>query len=192
MLRGFYFCRMKNFIPIIFACALIFIASCKTEPKVTNSGFQLYSSDSLGFSIEYPETFETKAYFNQFIPISFFETITDSTTDQYPENLLVNIEKIPVAVPFADFVTASKTQLKLMMPELTIYEEDSISIDGYPTAVYKFYRPKKDSTNFVSKMFVVFQKDRAVNFSCTGISGVFDSYEPIFDKIVKSVKFNKK
>ncbi len=176
---------------LFFIC--IILASCKNEtegPTATNEGFNVYSSDSLGFSIEYPDNFEPKENFNQYVPISFFEIITDSVNDRYPENILVNIEPIPtnVVMPFNDFVTAGKTKLKLEIPEIEISNEDSININGIPTGVYTFYRPKEGGADFKSKMFVLVQKDRAINISCTSVEESFSEYVPTFEKIVGSLK----
>ncbi len=184
---------MKKFTLLLLFSPLLWLLACNNDTTLADeSEFKIYSSDSLGFEIEYPKTFETREYFNQFIPIAFFEKITDSTTDIYPENVLVNIEPIPVEVPFGDFIKASKTQLKIMMPELEIFGEDSINIDGVPTGVYQFKRPKENGPDFVAKMFVLKDKNRAINFSCTATEEMFETYQPIFDRIVNSLKLKKK
>ena len=187
---GLYFYGMKKIFGFCILAIFLVISACKNNTTALD-GYKTFVSDSLGMEIEYPTTFETKEYFNQFIPISFFEIREDSLTDIYPENVLVNFEPKPMDIPFKDYLQGSRTQLKLLMPELKIYDEDSLSIDGMPTGVYKFDRPKADSTNFTSKMYVIKDKNRAINFSCTALSSVFDVYEPVFDRIVKSVKFKK-
>ena len=187
---GLYFYRMKKLIGLGLLAAIIGLTACNNN-DTAQDGYKTYSSDSLGLEIEYPTTFETKVYFNQFIPISFFEVREDTLKDIYPENVLVNFEPIPMDIPFKDYLQGSRTQLKLLMPEPKIYDEDSLSIDGMPAGVYKFDRPKADSTNFTSKMYVIKDKDRAINFSCTALSSVFPFYEPVFDRIVNSVKFKK-
>lgn len=180
-------------IPLLLLCTITVLSfSCKNENSSTTTGYKHYVSDSLRLEIDYPPNFEAKEYFNQYVPISFFEKIADSLTDRYPENVLLNIEAIPVPVPFAEYMQAGKTQLKLMIPELNIFEEDSTMINGIKVGTYKFTRPKVDSNNFESKMFVFYQKERAVSFSCTGMAAEFSSYESIFDKMMQSVKLKKK
>ena len=159
-----------------------------------NKDFKLFSSEELGFSIEYPQNYEAKENFNQYVPISFFEIIVDSLNDRYPENVLFNIEKIPtnIEIPFKDFMQAAKTKLKLEIPELEISNEDSISINGVPTGIYTFYRPKEGGPDFKSKMFVLLQVGRAINISCTSTAENFDTYLPTFNKIVGSLKLIEK
>lgn len=170
---------------------MLVITACQNDSKTDTADFKKYTSDSLGFSMDYPQNFEAKEYFNQYVPIAFFETITDSVNDRYPENILMYIEPIPteVVVPFKDFIQAAKTKLKIEIPEIEISGEDSISISGLPTGVYTIRRPKVGGEDFKSKMFIIMQKDRAINISCTATSDQFDAYLPIFDKIVKSLKF---
>lgn len=192
MRGGFYIYAMKRLYFLFLTSLTILGMACQTENKISTDGYKHYSSDSLRLEIDYPQNFEAKEYFNQYVPISFFETITDSVNDRYPENVLLNIEPLPVPVPFADYMQASKTELKLMIPELNIFDEDSTEIDNIKVGSYKFTRPKVDSNNFESKMVVFFQKERAVIFSCTGMAAKFDKYEPIFDKMMQSVKLKKK
>ncbi len=175
---------------------LLVIVSCQNNSASNSAGTDLkhYTSDSLGFSIDYPTNFEAKEYFNQYVPVSFFETITDSVQDTYPENVLMYIEPIPtqVIVPFKEFIQAAKTKLKIEIPEVEISGEDSISIAGIPTGVYTIRRPKVGGADFKSKMFILVEKDRAINISCTSTTDQFDTYLPIFDKIVNSLKLTTK
>ncbi len=185
---------MRKLIGFGVCLILLAIASCKNDASSDTNGFKKYTSDSLGFSMDYPQNFEAKEYFNRYIPLSFFETITDSVNDKYPENVLLYIEPIPteVIVPFKDFIQAAKTKLKIEIPEIEISGEDSISIDGIPTGVYTIHRPKVGGEDFKSKMFILVQRDRAINISCTATMKEFDTYLPRFDKIVHSLKLNAK
>lgn len=173
---------------------ILFIASCKNDTNSEYTNFENYTSDSLGISISYPKNYEAKEYFNQYVPLSFFEKIKDTLKDAYPENILFYIEPVPtqVEVPFNDFVQAAKTKLKIEIPEIEISDEDSISLDGIPTGAYTFHRPKVGGADFKSRMYIILQKDRAISISCTATEENFDTYLPTFNKIVNSIKLSKR
>ncbi len=185
---------MRISIAVFVIFFVIGFTSCKNEESNPTKNFKTYTSDDLGFSIDYPKTFEAKENFNQYVPISFFEKITDSINDRYPENVLFNVEPLPanIEVSFKDFVQAAKTKLKLEIPEIEITNEDSISINNIPTSVYTFYRPKEGGADFKSRMYIVLQKDKAINISCTAVATQFEMYLPTFDSIVNSIKFIEK
>lgn len=177
----------KIFTPVLLLA--IFLNSCQNQNTTANSENDtiLYQSDSLGFSMEYPISFEAVENINPYVPVGFFEKFKDSTSDYYRENVMVNIETLPVEVNYNEYVQAGKTQLKLMIPDVKIYDEDSLLINDHKCATYKFYI-KKDSVDFVSKMYVIPLKDKAYQFSCTSNSATFDAYEDLFTEMIKSVK----
>jgi hypothetical protein len=181
---------MKQIYLVLFLiCALL--ASCendsKNETAKNKKNTISYKSTNLNFSMEHPKNFEAIEAINSNIPVGFFIQEKDSAQG-YRENLLLSIEELPIIVPFDDYVQAGKTQLKIMMPQVEITDESNTNVDGHKIATYK-YSFTKDSIAFVSKFYVIPLEKRAYQFNSTCPKTSMAQYEPIFDAMINSLKF---
>lgn len=180
---------MKQIYLLLFISALL--SSCKNdnvikEPKSQNATIN-YKNSHLNFTLEHPTNFEAIEAINDNIPVGFF-IINDDTTQKYRENLLLNIEELPRLVPFDDYVTASKTQLRIMMPGIEIDKEDILDIDKRKVATFQ-YGFTKNEIEYTSKFYIISKEKRAYQFNSTCLTSSMGKFEKIFDSMIKSIKF---
>ncbi len=175
------------------AICLLFLYACKDEaPKADKvpAGYAVFESDSLGLSIEYPETYEAREYIKPEIPVSFIDKTSASENYLDWSKIMLNVEPLPaVQLKLLEYLQASQTELKLLMPSLKMYDTDSLeNKQGKQVGTYKYDRDGEERS-FTCKMYVFLLEGRAVNINCVSLKEEFESKEIEFDEVVKSIKF---
>lgn len=192
---------MMKTISWTFLIGFLFFVSCKNEANkdAVNSkeGFAIYSSDSLGFSLEYPKDFAPKENIRKEIPIAFYEVNDDTSSYLFHPNMLIRMRSIPpVEISASQYLQATQTEIKLniqsKVPDFKTYDADSTVVDGLLIGSFKYDIPFNDTTSFKCKMYVALLKDRAIEFNCTTVLEDFDQYESTFDNMIQSLQFKKK
>ena len=191
---------MKRIVLVVLAGLVLFTFSCnedakKEKPKAVD-GYITYTSDSLGIELKYPESFTLVDYIKPAIPISFFEFRPDSVNYLLLPNMSFNFQQIPaVQISLTEYLQGSKTGMDLQMkninPEFKTYDIDSFEHEGQKIGFFKYEAPKSADTVFMSKMYMIMQPGRVVSINCTTLKSMFDQYEGVYDKFIKSIKFKQ-
>ena len=191
---------MKRIVLVVLAGLVLFTFSCnedakKEKPKAVD-GYITYTSDSLGLELKYPESFTKIDYLKPEIPLSFFEFKEDSINYLFLPNMAINYKPIPpVQISLTEYLKGYRTGLSLEMknrnPDFKTYEIDSFESHGLTIGYFKYEAPKSADTIFLSKTYIIMQPQKAMLINCTSLKNVFDKYEPIYDKFIKSIKFKQ-
>jgi len=184
---------MRRLSILLSALGIFFLQACKDEPRkeeTVKDGYALFQSDSLGLSIEYPQTYELKENIKPEIPVSFIDKTSPSENYLDWSKIMLNIEPLPaVQLQLLEYLQASQTELKILMPSLRMYDTDSLeSIQGKKVGTYQYDRDGKERS-FTCKMYVFLLEGRAVNVNCVSLKDEFENKETEFDELVKSIKF---
>ena len=125
-----------------------------------------FRSDSLHFSIQYPNHWEVKEREGKIKTIGLFESL-QSPEDAYQENIVIWREEIPIPIPDSLYAKAARAEIKITNPSLTLIEEQPRKIGNHLFYPFHFNFITKDSNAYTVYGYTTLQKTHGYNISAT-------------------------
>ncbi|TXI32995.1 MAG: hypothetical protein E6Q58_03250 [Niabella sp.] len=144
--------------------------ACTSNDKIHNSvkevAYKSFKSDSLHFTLEYPENWEIVYSIDSNSTFLLNAPLLDST-DTYQENFHIWAETLPIAISDSIYKQATLTELKISNPSFNITKlTDTITKFG-SFGRYRFDFTTSDSNAYEVQGFTLLNKTKGYNLIFT-------------------------
>ena len=158
-----YICNMKQW--ILAFLAFVLLISCN-EKKPSSDINQLFRSDSLHFSMMYPEHWEVIKKPTENNTLIFIEKKT-SDTQSFQKNMVCWVEEMPMSIADSIYYKASITQLKITNPTLQIQQYKPIQLGKQYFSHFTYQTKLADSLKYNIAVYCCVVGNNGYNFYCT-------------------------
>ena len=174
--------RVKKFFVFAACVVLIGLASsgCGREKEPGR-----YYNRAEDFSLKLPEEWETREGMMGTAVIALGSPA--GPPDKFRENVNVVVERLPRSMSAKEYDAAAQGTLT-MMAGFASADRGTGNIDGRE-AVWGVYSHKMMKVRMKVLMYVVVRGRKAYVITCTTLPDAFDEHEPVFQKIVRSFRF---
>lgn len=189
--------RINTQIPITSQPTTIRVTSNPLE-HVWENGTQVYSNPKLGFTFEYPNDFligNTEG--RQENLVAFFSNPPPPESSDFTNVMSMGVYKYPnpknlTIMEFLESIYTGTVGGGQGKTPMISYVKDNLSKSQYPILGTLIFTGS-DGGHYVKRVFFIY-KDAIYEFSLSGGEGAGSIYSPdaekVFDKSIKSIKFN--
>ncbi|MEX1013181.1 MAG: DcrB-related protein [Waddliaceae bacterium] len=164
---------------------LMLIVSLNLMGQETAESMTQYKSVN-GYIIEAPESWEVdEGIFGTDVILL---APSDSPNDAFRENMNVMIVPLDVAITRKEFYETSVKGLNQALTNFSLQESKDLTIGGVPALQIVFSHQVGDVKAIVEQ-YLVMRGNAAFIFTFTAAPDSYDKYLPVFNRIVKSIKF---
>jgi eukaryotic-like serine/threonine-protein kinase len=176
------------------------LAQTENGEQVTsnNTAVKTYENAGFGITMQYPSNWsvtqireDPSAPANSSI-VAIFKAPTESQTDLYQENVIINVQG-----PFPDMTLAEYTENSLnafrnMSDTIEIFESSPTTISGLPAHEIVYTSSGIEGLNLKkTQLFTVVNNNMAYVFTFSAEEPQFNKYLPDVQKMISSIQINE-
>ena len=159
---------------------------------------ETYENPGFGFTMQYPSTWSvTQVREDPSAPangslVAIFKAPTESQTDMYQENLLLNVQGFPNGITLEEYTENSLNDFRNMSDTVQIFESSPTTLSGLPAHEIVYTSSPNPGQNLKKmQVFTVVNDNMAYILTFAAEDAQFNKYLPDVQKMISSVKIDE-